>query len=145
MEELLPCPFCGGKAEIFDYDPDNDVGYHEPYTAQCSNECCCLGKDFRTREEAAEAWNRRARQEQLNEPLTLEELREMDGEPVWCVDTDGMHPGLLCYVECVLDDGKEAHIWLLDHEGNVGRYNVRCMIECGAKFYRRKPEQEESN
>lgn len=84
----------------------------------------------------------RAQQEQPNEPLTLEELREMDGKAVWCVDTDGTYPGLLCYVECVLDEGKEAHIWLLDNEGNVGRYNVRWMIECGASFYRRKEEQE---
>lgn len=64
MENLLPCPFCGGEAEIFDYDPENEVGFHEPYTVQCSNQCCCLGKDFRTREEAAEAWNRRAQPEQ---------------------------------------------------------------------------------
>lgn len=87
----------------------------------------------------------RARQEQPNEPLTLEELRETarDGGYVWCVDMDGTHPGLLCYAECVLDDGKEAHIWLLGNEGNVGRYNVRYMIEQGASFYHRKPEQEE--
>lgn len=26
---------------------------------------------------------------QLNNPLTLEDLREMDGEPVWCVDGSG--------------------------------------------------------
>ena len=25
----------------------------------------------------------------LNEPLTLNELREMDGEPVWCVEITG--------------------------------------------------------
>ena len=29
---------------------------------------------------------------QTNEPLTLEELREMDGEPVW-VQTPGIPPG----------------------------------------------------
>lgn len=86
----------------------------------------------------------RSRQERTNEPMTLDELRQMarDGGYVWCADTDGMHPGLLCYVECALDYGKEAHIWLLDNEGSAGRYNVGRMIECGAIFYRRKPEQE---
>lgn len=86
---------------------------------------------------------REKRAAQQNDPLTLEELRgmAMDGGMAWCVDTDGVHPGLLCFVECVLDDKKEAHIWLLDEEGHAGRYNVRCMLECGAKFYRRPPEQ----
>jgi len=39
----------------------------------------CKGK-----EQAIEAWNRRAAPP--NEPLTLDELREMDGEPVWIVN-----------------------------------------------------------
>lgn len=28
-------------------------------------------------------------QQKFNAPLTLEELREMDGEPVWCAFSDG--------------------------------------------------------
>lgn len=78
-----------------------------------------------------------------NESLTLEELREMAmaGDMAWCADTDGVHPGLLCLAECVLSDGKDAHIWLLDEEGHVGRYNVQYMLDCGAKFHRRPPEE----
>lgn len=86
---------------------------------------------------------REKQEREQNAPLALEELRciAMDGGVAWCADTDGVHPGLLCFVECVLDNGKEAHIWLLDEEGHAGRYNVRCMLDCGAKFYRRPPEQ----
>ena len=78
-----------------------------------------------------------------NQALALDELREMArlGKSTWCVDTDGTAQGLLCYVDCVFADGKDAHIWLLDIEGNAGRYNVRYMIEMGAKFYRDKPEE----
>lgn len=81
------------------------------------------------------------------EPLTLDELRDeaRQGNAVWCVDTDGVSAGLLCYTDCVLDDGKEAHIWLLDEEGNAHQYNAGYMIEGGAKFYRRKPERHKEN
>lgn len=79
--------------------------------------------------------------------LTLDELRDeaRQGNAVWCVDTDGVSAGLLRYTDCVLDDGKEAHIWLLDEECNAARYNARYMLEIGAKFYRRKPEKQKEN
>lgn len=60
MDELKPCPFCGGEAEIYEYDPCGQCDFHEPYTVQCKAECCFLGKDFANREDAAKAWNRRA-------------------------------------------------------------------------------------
>ena len=55
MEELKPCPFCGGEAKVFgNYD---DSEYH----ANCTNnECgCCWVNYYETKEEAIEAWNRR--------------------------------------------------------------------------------------
>ena len=65
--KLKPCPFCGGKAEIFFDD-------YKKYLIQCSNCSAFVGieiengvelKDgwratFGTEEQAAEAWNRRA-------------------------------------------------------------------------------------
>ena len=36
---------------------------------------------YRTEEIAIAAWNRRTQPE--NKPLTLDELKQMDGEPVW--------------------------------------------------------------
>ena len=44
MDKLKKCPFCGGEAEIF--------------WVICK-ECTAETKDFDTKEEAIEAWNRR--------------------------------------------------------------------------------------
>lgn len=80
MSELEPCPFCGGEA---DYHIHERIGV----------ECLACGAGFATvfgsREEAAEAWNRRAEAEQLRELVRdYEELaaalcdaRECDGCP----------------------------------------------------------------
>lgn len=74
MEELKPCPFCGGK--------DISIINHTAmgYWASCGP-CGAIGPTRQTEEEAVEAWNRRY--EPPNEPLTLDELREMDGKTVW--------------------------------------------------------------
>ena len=60
-------------------------------------------------------------------PLTLDELREMDDEPVWCCDMDGTH-------------GR----WMLvdaDYCGNM--YEVSLYSEYGKTWlaYRRRPEE----
>src|SRR5258708_4145071 len=57
-QELKPCPFCGGKAElVFHGGPEN-------IEVCCSNMNSCaigqLGVYRDTREEAIKAWNRRA-------------------------------------------------------------------------------------
>jgi Lar family restriction alleviation protein len=50
-EELKPCPFCGGKAEmVSDFDDE-----HYVYCTGCKGGW----KTMETPEEAAEAWNRR--------------------------------------------------------------------------------------
>lgn len=65
VDELKPCPFCGGEAEVFDYNiaceiyEDDEDGFIAPYTVQCKRQCCFLGKDYETKEEAIEVWNRR--------------------------------------------------------------------------------------
>lgn len=38
-----------------------------------------------------------------NDPLTLEELREMDGEPVWCIIIDGDYKGESFWVLVSID------------------------------------------
>jgi len=60
MDELKPCPFCGGKAEgPFYYDPyygyQGDCG---SYTIEC-NACRALVNQ-RTKEQVIDIWNRRA-------------------------------------------------------------------------------------
>lgn len=54
MVELKPCPFCGGKAEIFEDE--------ESYGVHCTN-YWCIGHDFEAsyadEHYASAAWNRR--------------------------------------------------------------------------------------
>ena len=73
---------------------------------------------------------------QPNEPLTIEQLREMDGEPVWIVDIGGLNwygPG-----------------WaIVDRENNLVRtvknWNAVFFEKYGERWlaYRRPPEGEE--
>lgn len=58
MNDLKPCPFCGSEAEIIDYKDE----YLEQIVT-CRNSFCKVNPNthfFETREEAIEAWNRRA-------------------------------------------------------------------------------------
>ena len=58
-EELKPCPFCGGKVEIFQDD-------NEEYCVLCVNcnslhrYCYDTWAEFKTEAEAISSWNRRA-------------------------------------------------------------------------------------
>ena len=52
MSKRKPCPFCGGTAVI----SNNENGKH----FICCNNCeCYLDKEFKSKEEAIEAWNTR--------------------------------------------------------------------------------------
>lgn len=62
-----------------------------------------------------------------NEPLTLERLREMDGEPVWLDVADGVW---------ALVDANDDCVWL-DRGGSI---NINKLAE---KVYRRPPERQE--
>lgn len=58
MAELKPCPFCGGKAGI--------MRHHHITNAFCfCTVCKARMPNMLTREEAIEAWNRRAENEEL--------------------------------------------------------------------------------
>ena len=74
-----------------------------------------------------------------NDPLTLEELRGADGKPVWCEDGT-VDAGIVRMAEDWATERKEPHIWMFDKYGDVKCYNIRLMLEQGAKFYRRPPE-----
>lgn len=75
----------------------------------------------------------------LNDPLTLEQLREMDGEPVWVERLGyGKHWAL------VQVWAKSTNvIYLICNNGMV--LHPQPELENGAKIYRRKPEEEEKN
>jgi len=56
MTELKPCPFCGSKAEIYQ-------DYEGSWTIECT---VCFARSWprKDKEQAIEAWNRRATNEQ---------------------------------------------------------------------------------
>ena len=62
MNELKPCPFCGGKADMITNDgrtKAEKLRYHPC----CHNQQCIMfvgGIWFNTEKEAIEAWNRRS-------------------------------------------------------------------------------------
>ena len=62
-----------------------------------------------------------------NEPLTIEQLREMDGEPVWLDVADGVW---------ALVDTDDDCVWL-DRGGSIDIYKLT------GKVYRRPPERQE--
>lgn len=60
MTELKPCPFCGEDAKV--YKLPSIYRNRSYYGIECgSNECITLtmSADYRTEQEAIEAWNRR--------------------------------------------------------------------------------------
>ena len=65
-KELKACPFCGGRAELM-YAPANKMKRIPCYGAYCTECNTMIGTTrdgmtdfFRSAEEAAEMWNRRA-------------------------------------------------------------------------------------
>jgi len=126
--KIEKCPFCGGEATI-----DNAGG---KYQAWCKH-CCCIhmGEFYNTEADAIAAWNHRT--DHIGEttekmPLTLDELRQMDGEPVWVMHQDGSGArwGIVKDTEyglCAVVDDDTAY-WFTD--------------VCGTIAYRSKPKEE---
>ena len=74
----------------------------------------------------------------LNAPLTLDELREMDGEPVWIVeDPDWGHWELSADAEDYVTD-REPSFYGMKHNDPAGRYGLH---KLGWLAYRQKPEE----
>lgn len=67
-----------------------------------------------------------------NNPLTLEQLREMDGEPVYLDFGDGG--------EWVLVRVQQDKVFITHKNTICAPANI--LFKCGGKAYRRKPEEE---
>lgn len=115
-----------------------------PKVDRCKAECIFyrggyMGKCIPAMTEAAAALIEQLTAEPPSAPLTLTELRGMDGEPVWCKDNT-VGAGIIRLAEDWATGQLEAHFWTFDTEGNPRCYNVRLTLEMGANFYRRKPD-----
>ena len=58
--ELLPCPFCGGKAEIVKPRGATEAFPSDPYWRVQCYECFARGAASKSKEGAKTHWNRRA-------------------------------------------------------------------------------------
>ena len=76
---------------------------------------------------------------QPNEPMTLEQLREMDGEPVWIVEhPDWGHWELSADAEDYIAD-RDQDLYGLKHDDPAGQCGLHVL---GWLAYRRPPEGE---
>ena len=72
------------------------------------------------------------------EPLTMDELRKMDGEPVWIVEyPDWGHWELSADAEDYVTD-RELSFYGMKHNDTAGRYGLH---KLGWLAYRQKPEE----
>ena len=78
---------------------------------------------------------------QPNEPLALEQLREMDGEPVYLIVDDGYEP---LEMWALIDVPEKDHIVLINNIGGRSAYYSDDDLERDhITVYRRPPEGEE--
>ena len=76
------------------------------------------------------------------QPLTLEELREMDGSPVWWWNKSHAP---VCTI-CIVRFGEVSFAdFDYSHEDSTGIVKYKQWIKWGFKPYRRKPEGSEDN
>ena len=145
MSEIMNCPFCNGRA-IMRERFINGVANVKHYRLECVDCHASFLNWNKNTSKAAAAWNRRAQPENEpdatdinvgNKPLTLEELRQMDGEAVYLVieDINGFEPLTMCALVEVADGG----IWLTNNLG--GRSFYEDALDDGITAYRTKPER----
>lgn len=154
MSELLPCPFCGGEAKLHDglvIIPviDENGAYIDadvedtPAWVECAA-CGAATDGVDSADEAISAWNRRAQPE--NEPLTLEDLQKMDGEPAYIVPIN-LHKWI-----CDARDGKPEWGMVRKSWVRIWRNETADLVHTDFDFsdygktwlaYRRKPERNE--
>lgn len=76
----------------------------------------------------------------LNEPLTLNELRKMDGEPVWWWNKSAKPVCTICVWDRFMKEPMFANYdWQSEDTLKLSKY--KWLKKCGYKPYRQKPEE----
>ncbi len=105
----------------------------------CKHGCDECDKAF---EMAYAALRAQQKAEAREAPLTLDELREMDGEPVWCIDGGGCERWGLVNADVIIEvigsdsEALEGVFYNMMGDGNIGLHPL------GWIAYRHKPSKE---
>ena len=76
----------------------------------------------------------------LNEPLTLDELRQMDGEPVWWWNKSAKPVCTICVWDRFMNEPMFANYdWQSEDTLKLSKY--KWLKKCGYNPYRQKPEE----
>lgn len=76
----------------------------------------------------------------LNKPLTLDELRKMDGEPVWWWNNSAKPVCTICVWDRFMNEPMFANYdWQSEDTLKLSKY--KWLKKCGYKPYRQKPEE----
>ena len=76
----------------------------------------------------------------LNEPLTLDELRQMDGEPVWWWNKSAKPVCTICVWDRFMNEPMFANYdWQSEDTLQLSKY--KWLKKCGYKPYRQKTEE----
>ena len=124
MTELLPCPFCGGEAEVLTAESMNG-GYL--FGIMC-NDCLSRGDVYDTEAEAIAAWNTRA---QTVFGMTLDEIRQMMKRDAERERTCKLEPLGAFYVTVNMLDQTEWGV--CSNCGTASPIDATYCCECGAK------------
>lgn len=76
----------------------------------------------------------------LNEPLTMDELRKMDGEPVWWWNKSAKPVCTICVWDRFMNEPMFSNYdWQSEYTLQLSKY--KWLKKCGYKPYRQKPEE----
>lgn len=126
---LKACPFCGNeKSPGYSLDFDKALG-ERICCDKTRGGCGASTGYYRYKKDAIDAWNRRA--EPANEPLTLDELREMHGEPVWVATMQEWR------IVLVVREDESVRLYSV-----YNSISAKSVIDNDGRIYRRKPEPE---
>lgn len=76
------------------------------------------------------------------EPLTLDELRKMDGEPVWWWNKSAKPVCTICVWDRFMNEPMFANYdWQSEYTLKLSKY--KWLKKCGYKPYRQKPEEDD--